>query len=175
MPASLQHDPTAFAWLVVVAYFAGAFAALVAARSAGNSRETRFWLLMAGLLTLLGLNKQLDLQTFVTTFGRSLAQSGGWYEYRREVQAAFVAFLALAALGFSVALASTLTGTRRTIQLAAAGIVLLFAFIMLRAASFHHVDEWVTTDAAGLRSGWWLELAGISVIGCSAVAYRSRS
>jgi hypothetical protein len=30
-------------------------------------------------------------------------------------------------------------------------------------------------DVLGLRSGRWLELAGIAVIGCSAVAYRSRS
>jgi hypothetical protein len=33
----------------------------------------------------------------------------------------------------------------------------------------------VTRNVAGMRSGWWLELAGVVVIGSSAIAYRSRS
>lgn len=175
MLASLQHDASAFAWVVVVAYFAGALAAIAAGCSARNRRERSFWFVMTGLLVLLGLNKQLDLQTFVTTFGRSLARNGDWYEYRREVQAAFVALVAFAAIGGVAALVSWSRGTARAVKIAAAGSVLLFAFIVLRAASFHHIDKWVTLDVAGLRSGWWLELAGIAAVGCSAVAYRSRS
>jgi uncharacterized membrane protein (UPF0136 family) len=173
--ASVQHDASAFAWVVVAAYFAGALAAFAAGSSARSRRERRFWFVMAGLLVLLGLNKQFDLQTFVTTFGRSLAQNGHWYEYRRAVQAAFVALVAFAAASGVAALVSWSRGTARAVKIAAAGSVLLFAFIVLRAASFHHIDEWVTMDVLGLRSGRWLELAGIAVIGCSAVAYRSRS
>lgn len=174
MPASLQHDASALAWVVVAAYFAGALAAFVAGRSTRSGRDRRFWFAMTGLLLVLGLNKQLDLQTFVTTFGRSVARSEGWYQYRREVQAAFVALLTLAAIGFVAVLPRWSRGMPRTVRFAAAGSVLLFAFILIRAASFNHIDEWVTTDVAGLRSGWWLELAGIAVIGCSAVVYRSR-
>ena len=48
--------------------------------------------------------------------------------------------------------------------------VLLFVF--MRAASFHHLDEWVTVKIGLMRSGWWLELAGIAVIALSAVAFR---
>ena len=55
---------------------------------------------------------------------------------------------------------------------AAVGIGLLMVFIFMRAASFHHIDDWVTINIAGLRSGWWLELAGIAVMGLSALAYR---
>ena len=29
------------------------------------------------------------------------------------------------------------------------------------------MDIWVTRNVAGMRSGWWLELAGIVVIGLS--------
>ena len=54
---------------------------------------------------------------------------------------------------------------------AAIGLVLLFAFIVMRAASFHHMDKWVTRNVAGMRSGWWLELLGITVTGLSAIAY----
>ncbi len=57
---------------------------------------------------------------------------------------------------------------------AAAGIVLLFTFVVVRAGSFHHIDQWVTVDVAGLRSGWLLELAGIVVIGVSAMAFALR-
>jgi uncharacterized membrane protein len=52
---------------------------------------------------------------------------------------------------------------------------MLFTFILLRAASFHHVDDWVTIDVRGLRSGWWLELVGVVVIALSALAYRAES
>jgi hypothetical protein len=53
------------------------------------------------------------------------------------------------------------------------GIAILLAFILLRAASFHHIDDWVTVDVRGLRGGWWLELAGIVVITLSALTYRA--
>ena len=65
-------------------------------------------------------------------------------------------------------------GTRPA-RTAAGGIALLFIFILLRAASFHHIDDWVTVDVRGLRSGWWLELVGIVVIAISALAHRSES
>jgi len=45
---------------------------------------------------------------------------------------------------------------------------------VVRAGSFHHIDQWVTIDVAGLRSGWLLELAGILVIGVSAIAFGQR-
>lgn len=174
MLSSVLHDATPFAWLVVAAYFAGGLAAFVAGRSAGKRRERNFWFLMAALLVALGLNKQLDLQTYVTRFGRFLARSEGWYDYRREVQAAFIA---LVAFGSVVFVATLLNWTRRspwTIRIAATGSILLGAFIVIRAASFHHIDKWVTVSIEGLRSGWWLELAGIAVIACAAALYRSR-
>ena len=54
------------------------------------------------------------------------------------------------------------------------GLAILLAFIFVRAASFHHIDYWVTVPIAGLRSGWWLELLGIAVISWAAATYRRR-
>jgi hypothetical protein len=50
------------------------------------------------------------------------------------------------------------------------GLVTLLAFIFVRAASFHHIDRWVTFNIAGLRSGWWLELLGIGITAVGAAA-----
>jgi hypothetical protein len=38
----------------------------------------------------LGINKQLDLQTALTEFGRVLADNQGWYDKRQVVQVWFI-------------------------------------------------------------------------------------
>lgn len=164
------HD-SPVAWFIVAAYFCGAAVAFVASRAASDRRETIFWLGCALLLILLGLNKQLDFQSVITNVGRTLAHEEGWFEYRRLVQAVFVIALGAGASGAMLVLWLWLRRSSRPVKVAASGLVLLLAFIVLRAASFHHMDAWVTTDVAGMRSGWWLELAGILVIGASAFAY----
>ena len=86
-------DPTFMGWLTVFAYFSACIlcwkAALKARRvgSAGFwSRENLFWLLFSCFMLLLGINKQLDLQTWFTLFSKHLAQEEGWYEERRVFQ-----------------------------------------------------------------------------------------
>lgn len=170
----LIHDASPFAWVVVLAYLAGAIACGWAARFTELGRDRRFWAGTAMLLILLGLNKQLDLQTPLTEAGRWMAQQEGWYGSRRLVQATFVVALAAAAFVSLAALSAWLRRSSASVKLAAFGIVLLFGFILLRAASFHHVDLWVTQNAGGLRRGWWLELAGILVIAGSALMYGKR-
>ena len=170
-PMLVAHDATPIAWFIVAAYFVGAAMALVAARSAVQRRERLFWIGCSLLLTLLGLNKQLDLQSLITNVGRELAHEEGWFEQRRFVQAAFILAFGGGALVAIVGLFAWLRRSAGTVKLAAIGIVLLFAFVVIRAASFHHMDGWVTTNVGGLRTGWWLELAGIVTIGLSALAY----
>ena len=171
--ALLFHDRTPLAWIVVAAYFIGAAAAFWASSSV-RRQDRRFWIATALTLIFLGLNKELDLQTFLTTEGRSLAQQGGWYEQRRLIQGLFL--LGLAVIGFLVraALVTWLRKSPRSVKTAAVGLVILFVFILMRAGSFHHIDNWVTINVAGLRSGWWLELTGIVTIALSALAYRRR-
>jgi uncharacterized membrane protein YoaK (UPF0700 family) len=171
--AVLFHDRAPLAWLIVASYFVGAAAAFWASRSA-RKRDRRFWIGTALLLVFLGLNKELDLQTLLTVEGRSFAHHSGWYEQRRVVQGIFL--LVMAAVGV-VAIAALVRWLRKSpiqVKAAAVGIVLLFTFVLIRAGSFHHVDDWVTVNVAGMRSGWWLELAGTALIGLSALAYRMR-
>jgi hypothetical protein len=167
----LIHDATPFAWVIVAAYFGGAIACSWAARLAAGARDRRFWVATALLLVFLGLNKQLDLQTLLTEAGRWMAHREGWYGARRFVQAAFVVLLAAGGLVCLVALSAWLRRSVALVKVAALGIVLLFAFIVLRAASFHHMDFWVTRTVGGIRSGWLLEFIGILVIAVSALVY----
>ena len=79
--------------------------------------------------------------------------------------------LAIGAVAAFAALWLWLRHSAAAVKTAALGLVVLFAFILLRAASFHHMDRWVTRSVAGMRSGWWLELLGIAVTALSAIAY----
>ena len=171
MTRIIVHDPSAIAWFIVVAYFGASILALRAAGLSRNLRERHFWTGAAALLVLLGLNKQLDLQTFVTRFGRTLARSEGWYSDRRLVQALFILLLGAVAIGCIAALSVWLRRSASAVKIALLGCVLLAGFVVMRAASFHHMDAWVTRNVAGMRSGWWLELAGILVIGISAATF----
>lgn len=169
--ASLFHDRSALAWIIAAAYFLGAMAAWLASRS-GQRRERRFWIGAALLLVLLGFNKELDLQSHLTGWGRSLARYLGLFDYRREIQGIFLLVLGGVAVLSIAALLGWLRRSSMPVKTAALGIGILMAFIIIRAASFHHIDHWVTIDFAGMRSGWWLELAGIAVVAISALAYR---
>ena len=169
------HDPTVLAWLITGAYFAAAILTLLAGRRGTVGRDCIFWFGCTALLMLLGLNKELDLQGFITSAGRSLAQQEGWFKERRLVQEAFILTLCTIAAVTLAFLAVWLRRSGSAVKIAALGIVLLLAFVLIRAASFHHMDRWVTHEIAGMRSGWWLELAGIIVIGLSAVAFRRRN
>jgi hypothetical protein len=170
-----MRDPTTLAWIIVAAYAGGALLALAAGGSAVSARERRFWKLAAAVLFLLGLNKQLDLQLLLTDAARSLAKANGWYELRRIVQGAFLLILGLGAVAAGILFARWLRGTVLAVKIAAAGLLLLTGFVLARAAAFHHIDAWVMVNVAGLRSGWWLELAGIALIGAGAAArLRSR-
>jgi hypothetical protein len=168
----LVHDQGPLAWFVVAAYLVSA---LLAFRAAAISlgRERGFWSAAAVLLILLGINKQLDLQSDLTDLARAAAHSGGWYKWRRDVQGVFLLAMALGTIAVAMLIWRLLRGVTVSARVAAMGLVILLAFIFLRAASFHHIDNWVTIPVAGMRSGWWLELLGIVVIG-TAAAFRAR-
>lgn len=66
----------------------------------GDARRlTRFWTVTAVAMVVLGVNKQLDLQTWLIEHARRAAFAEGWYDDRRRVQAVFVLAVAAAGLG----------------------------------------------------------------------------
>lgn len=188
-------DPTLGGWVTVLAYFATAWLCFRTAsrekrgpprplrqtvpaiarvflkhwpRPPGPARRAALWLGLGALMIGLGINKQLDLQTLLTEIGRVMAHGQGWYEQRRVVQAVFiVAVLALGCVGAGVVWWLS-RGSLAELWLALAGTVFLLTFIVIRAASFHHVDVLIGTRILGLRLNWIFELGGIGMVALAA-------
>lgn len=159
-------DPTVAGWVTVVAY---AFAVFLCFRVYRRcklkpefAKERFTWLLLALALLALGINKQLDLQTALTEAARGLSRSQGWYAQRRPLQAAFV--FGIAAVGAFTAFAMWRQARTGSLALRHAlfGAVMLTAFVVIRAASFHYVDVVLSESLAELRLNVILELGGIS-------------
>jgi hypothetical protein len=167
------HDPGPLAWFIVAGYLIAAFLVFRAA-AATSGRERAFWFATGIAMVLLGINKQLDLQNDLTDIARAAAHSEGWYGWRRDVQGLFLLLMALGTAAIAALLWRWLRDSSHGAKVAALGLVILLAFIFVRAASFHHIDYWVTIPIAGMRSGWWLELLGIAVISWAAATYRRR-
>jgi hypothetical protein len=158
-------DNTVVGWLTVLVYIAAAGAATKAAlvrigRDPLDRRERLFWWLSGALLLVLAVNKQLDLQTFVTAVGRCHAQLAGWYEGRREIQRLFILAVALTGvIGFAT-LAFSLRGILGRIWPALGGLGFVCLFVVIRAASFHKMDALIGSTVSGFRLNWLLELPG---------------
>ena len=166
-------DPTPLGWATVIAYGVAALLAVLAARRSRTDR--RFWSAVALLLVALGLNKQLDLQSLLTTVGRNLAHAQHWYDQRRTYQALFIAlFIALCLITILI----LWRRTRRAsgpVRAALVGVVVLLGFIAIRAASFDHVDALLLDRIGGWRLNWLLELGGIALVGLPAAVAASTS
>ncbi len=166
-------DPSSIAWVSVVGYGAAALLCLWAARRDIASR--RWWATLAALMLFLGINKQLDLQSLLTQTGRDLAKAEGWYEVRQWVQLIFVVALAVGGLIGVHIFVRTARHRSSGLQVALAGCVLLGVFVLLRAASFHHVDRLIGLVIAGARLNTILELGGITIVASGAILALRRS
>lgn len=168
-------DPSFMGWFTVVAYGVGAVLAALAARQKANSgseverRESRLWLAVAGGMVFLCVNKQLDLQSLFTDIGRIFARHQGWYQQRREYQRFFVAGVILGAgiFGWWSIQRFRTFWARHT--LLAGGLLFLLTFIVVRAISFHHFEDFLRFHAFGAKMNWVMELTGIFLV-CLAAA-----
>jgi hypothetical protein len=167
-------DPTVMGWVTVCAYLVAAASCCWAAWREPHSHGTRrprpsaFWLVLAGLMVALGINKQLDLQSFITQIGRDLIETQALYAQRQVLQAGFILMVVVVC---AVALAAFLWAARRGLQgrwLAILGMLFILGFVVIRAASFHHVDSFLAARLGGVKWNWILELGGIGTVGLAA-------
>jgi hypothetical protein len=168
-------DPTFVGWFTVVAYFVAAVCCglkgwrepMPGGRT--RSRPAAFWLLLSAMMILLGINKQLDLQSFFTDFGRRVLTRNGLYQERRQFQLVFMGGVAASCL---VLIGGGLWFARRSLRhrwLSLVGLALVMAFVAIRASSFHHVDVLLASRLGGLKWNWILELAGIFIVALGAL------
>ena len=165
------HDTDLVGWITFVCYLVAAGLCFRTARlrrddtdGAPKRTERLSWYTLSLLLLLLGINKQLDLQTLMTEVGREAAKIEGWYPVRRPIQAVFIASLAVLSVSALLILAVFMRHSLLRLWLAVAGVVLLVSYVLVRAASFHHVDHLL----GRFKLNWLLELGGIALVGLSA-------
>ena len=158
-------DPTVFGWLTVAVYVVAIFCALRQARiSKVLGANAVLWLCLAAFLLFLGINKQLDLQSWLTQIAKDRAVDQGWYAHRRPVQAGFIFLLSIGLLVVLLSLRLFLANSWRSYKITWVGIALLGAFILIRAASFHHFDIFINTHFLGVRLNVWLEIGALLLI-----------
>jgi hypothetical protein len=171
-------DPTIIGWTITIAYFIAAFLCWRTGRierennlGTRNSHSYFLWFGLLILLILLGINKQLDLQTLLTSLGREISMTQGWYGKRREVQFVFTGFLGLFGLLSIGVFIWWLRNRFWEFWLIILGLVLLFSFIFIRAASFNHVNyllnKWSVIGP--FRMKYFVELGGIVLLGFGAI------
>jgi hypothetical protein len=161
-------DPTIGGWVTVGLYLFAAISCWQTARKLPlaatlMSQEHYAWRAMSVLFLLLGINKQLDLQSALTEAGRILALTERWYDKRQAVQ---LAFILLVAVLCAVAVIILLIWARHAplpTWLALIGTALVFGFVLIRASSFHHMDRFIGERILGFRWNWILEMGGISL------------
>ncbi len=179
-------DPTVMGWVTVVAYALATYFGFMALRAsrlgaqkltaiapdeAHNQRRlSQLWSLVTLAMLLLGINKQLDLQSLFTEVMRDMAHAQGWYNERRTLQVAFILVIGVLGLVSTVALAFVMRKVVMRVPGAIAGLGLIVSFVVIRAASFHNVDI-LLSKGGYLKLNWVFELGGISLIIVS--AYRS--
>jgi len=135
-------------------------------------RMSALWKALAIGLLLLGINKQLDLQTALTEMGRIMAHGEGWYERRRRVQVDFIIGVILAGVWLLRSVLLLAGENLPRLGLALVGAVFLCCFIAIRASSFHHVDILLGTYLGGVKINWLMELGGIALVGLGAYGER---
>ncbi len=168
-------DPTITGWVTVLAYLGVATLVwfLAARMFESRLREVRraamLWAGIGLVMVGLGINKQLDLQSAMTEYAKAMAMEDGWYADRRVVQRWFIVGIGVTGvLGIGAVL---YLGRRywRQFVLAGLGLGFLAAFVVIRAASFHHVDVFLKSPAMGwVNYNVVLELGGIGLIGVGA-------
>ena len=167
-------DPTFLGWFTVVAYVSAAFLCWLAAMRAQavDRRAYGFWLIFTGFMLMLGINKQLDVQSLFTAMLKQFAKSTGWYEDRRIFQFIFIFVIGFFGIAFAIL---AWIWTNRTLpqhRLSLVGGIFLLCFIVIRAASFHHFDEILGRPVAFLRINHILELGGIACVALGALKSR---
>lgn len=171
-------NPTFLGWTVVafyaVAAVACARAGMTARRSVPTTASSLPWWFVAGLLLFLGINKQLNLQTFMIVLGRRTADAGGWYVHRRLVQAMFSLVFALAVTGGGWVLIRSWREFFSENALTRLGLIILAVFVLIRASTIDHLDERIGVELHDDEWGWVLEICGSLLIAVSAFAFARR-
>jgi hypothetical protein len=157
-------DPDLAGWLTVALYLVAVLSAWKTSRSIAYPTERQLWRAISVLFVGLGINKQLDLQTALTELGRIIAFRQGWYGERQSVQLWFIVGVGLTCILVAAVLIIWARTSPAPTWLALLGTTTVLAFVIIRAASFHHIDRFIGDRVLGLKWNWVLEMTGIMIV-----------
>lgn len=175
------HDQTFTGWLTVALYLLATVlclrCAMIPDRIGPTFHQRRyqiFWWVLTLCTLLLGVNKQLDLHHGLTTYLRGVARHDGWYAQRKVYQYWFIVAFGGIIAGFLVTMTLLMWGMIKRTMVAMTGLCAVMAYVVLRAASFHHVDNPVDGVLAGyvgpVRIEALVEMAGVCLIAIGAAS-----
>jgi len=93
-----------------------------------------------------------------------LAHTEGWYNQRQVVQLAFIILVAIICVVAALVLLSWARNAPAPTWIAVIGTTFVLGFVLMRAASFHHMDRFLGERILGFRWNWILEMGGISLV-----------
>ena len=166
-------DPTIGGWVTVILYFLAVISCWITARNSSLA-DRKIWYAITVLFLGLGINKQLDLQSALTEMGRIVAIEEGWYARRETVQLYFTIVVALVCSWAIIAMLVAARSASFSTWLALVGTTMVIGFVLIRAASFHHIDRFIGSTVLGFRWNWILEMGGISVVIAASLWRRNR-
>jgi len=182
--SSIVGDPSLKGWATFLVYLAVAWLALhnalgsTALAEAGGRHiararsRRRFWLVLAMLLLLLGLTRQLDLQVLAAGAVRGLLRVDEVYGERNGLQLGLV--VAIGAFGTVGLLIALVTFRRASASLLAALLTAatLVIFTVIRTLSVHDIDRLLMREALPYTQvNNLIELGLLGLIGLSSFAF----
>jgi hypothetical protein len=159
-------DGTFWGWLITALYgitIAGSLYYIHSMRRSTTPEKT-IRICITVVLVLLGVNKQLDLQTLIIVTGRMIAAGHGWMVYRRTIQEFFAIGILLCVGVAGLVVILRLRRCLLHVWLECTGITILLGFAIIRTASINHIG-WVTVlEDTRLQHIHAFELAGLLCI-----------
>lgn len=132
-------------------------------------RRYYLWMMIALVVLLLGINKQLDLQSLIPYLGRLVFLKLGIYGIRRPVQAIFfVAIFFVSVVGLALVFRRVRIPSRPAL-LAWLGLFLQCGFVLFRAATINHLEWRLWTAIRAHSLNIVIETIGLVVINAALV------
>ena len=165
-------DPEPIGWIITFGYLiagglcvsAGRHQRAVSIRR-GCIGYPAFWFGLAAFMFVLGFNKQLDLQTLFMQIGSQVAMRGGWYSERNSIKSVVVFSCAAIALPILFAWMTVVCKRGRSYILACLGVLVLLAFVGIRALSFSpRIARLTHLPLIGPHLNSLMELVGVALV-----------
>ena len=158
-------------WFTVFGYFLRFYVSIVVYAQCStlsalpNQRHQKnFWLGLAIMLFILGVNRILDLQALFSNLGRDYAFQSGWYAKRRVFQFIAIIIIVFAAIELLKRLIVFMKDSLEELWLVILASIYLLAFTLIRAISLHYVDSLIYRKIFYIRINWLLEFSGIIMV-----------